>query len=255
MSKHVFKNHGINFGYLLDSSIVDKKGNWLSTFLNRLKEQSKDQTAKMRVHFADYKDYTDNETDPLYFGMGVEWFASVFLEHYGHEFNLEGLAMTDDVGSQAMDLGTDGLAKSVRKQTMRKTNRIAQKGSPVYIQVKGTTNKTKIHIANDGSRITNFLTNAMSHAMVSGYPFQARYILFTTASGIHYRLDQMSHGFLEVIDYDKINKMIRGDIVFLNKLREDVGLPLLPMNASTPDQEFLMIRDEIKREEDADAAA
>ena len=186
MSDHIFVHRCIDFNKLL-------KETKLSKMIKVAHEQSKTDEAKKRVNFSKYKEYDNNntESDPVYFGMFTEWLAWHFLNHYGHVFNVQGMELTASIGNSEEDYGVDGRGICVKEQKMRSTSRKAVKNSPVYLQVKGTMNRNKEYTPNDGSRLPNFATNAMSDAIRSGHAYQARYILFTTGKGIHFSLEKM----------------------------------------------------------------
>jgi hypothetical protein len=199
----------------------------------------------MRVDFDNYKDYGSDQSCPTYFGMCVEWLAGHFLNHYGHLFNIKEVHMNDCEDNTTEDYGIDGIGVSVKEKMDPRTGRKILKGSPVYIQVKGTLNKTKEHKPNDGSRLPNFGMNAISSAIIEGKAYQARYIVFTTGAGLHYSLDKMSNNLLEVIGYRKIKALINDDMVFLNILRNSVGLITFPSLSSNVDAEYAIIQKEI----------
>ena len=245
MANHIFQNHCVDFEEILDPT------NWtigkcLDRMLRAAHDQSKTEEAKLRVDFVNYKDYGQDQSCPIYFGMFTEWLAWHFFNHYGRLFNVEGCEMMASEGNLEQDLGTDGRMRSIKRQLMSKTFRKAEKGSPVYLQVKGTMNKTKVYTANDGSRLPNFGTNAMSDAIKTGYAFQARYIVFTTGDSIHYTLDSMSNGMLEIVCYKDIKACIDMDWVFLNRLRSSVGLTEVAMGPCDIDPEAAMIRAELE---------
>jgi hypothetical protein len=87
--------------------------------------------------------------------------------------------------------------------------------------------------------------NAMSSAIIGGKAYQARYIVFTTGAGLHYSLDKMSNNLLEVIGYRKIRALVNDDMVFLNILRDSVGLVSFPATISRVDPEYTIIQREI----------
>jgi hypothetical protein len=233
IKKHIFVNLCVDFDELLKEADIDK-------MLKEAAKQSKTEEAKIRASFSTYKDYAVDEQCPMYFGMFTEWLAWHFLNHYGHLFNVQNMEMTASVGTANADYGIDGQGMSVKIQKMASSGRQAVSCSPVYLQVKGTLNKTKLYAPNDGSRLTNFSTYAMSSAIKSGYAYQSRYIIFTTGAGIHYTLDAMSNNMFEVIDYKKIKTLLNNDTVFLNKLRESVGLVKFPVKPSQVDAEFFI---------------
>jgi hypothetical protein len=150
MNNHIFQNHCVDFEEILDPK------NWvknkcLDRMLRSAYDQSKTEEAKLRVDFANYKDYDQDEWCPIYFGMFTEWLAWHFFNHYGRLFNVEGCEMLASEGNSEQDLGTDGRMRSIQRQAMKTTFRIAEKGSPVYLQVKGTMNKTKIFLRANGN--------------------------------------------------------------------------------------------------------
>jgi hypothetical protein len=69
----------------------------------------------------------------------------------------------------------------------------------------------------------------MSSAIRDGHAYTARYVLFTSGKGLHYKLDNNSNGMLEVIGFNEISKLIDGNVAFLNKLRVMVGLKQRPL--------------------------
>lgn len=244
MANHVFVNHCVDFAAILSPTNL-VKGKTIDNMIKEAFKQSKTADAKMRVDFANYKDYGTDQWCPAYFGMFGEWFAWHFLNHYGSYFNVEGVEMTDSEGSSIEDYGVDGVGFTVRSQDLKSTGRGPEKGSPVKIQVKATMNKTKEYKANDGSRLPNFGLNALSESIVCGDAYKARYIVFTFGAGLHYSLDKMSNKLFEVIAYKKIKALADMDVVFLNRLRTSVNLPALPVAASVKDPEWIMIQNEI----------
>ena len=224
--KHTFEARCINFEEILAEAS-------LSRMLTVVKRQSMTQEAHRRTDpsYKGNEDYSDEKKEfcPAYYGQFTEWFAEKFLNYYGHKFNIAGVEMIDSVGSSEDDLGTDGRGITMKEGKHHSISSITFKeGSKVHIQVKGSLNPTKEHKANDGSRLPNFIMNAATNAIVSGHAYDQRYMLFTTAAGVHYKLNQMSNGILEVINYKKIKKLVDKDIAFLNSMRKVVGLEALP---------------------------
>lgn len=214
----------------------------LSNMMKIVKEQSKTEEAKKRVNLATYKDYNEGEECPPYFGMFGEFLCYHFLNHYGHLWNIEGVTMTDSTNSAIEDYGTDGVGYSAIDGKYK--GRRVKKGTPVYLQVKATTNSTKEYQPNDGSRLPNFGMNAMSTAIVTGKAYQGRYVVFTTGRGLHWTLDKMSNGLLEVINYEKIKPLVNGSVTFLNRMRVAVGLDELPIEAAEADPEWILMQEE-----------
>jgi len=237
--QHIFTHRCIDFEPILEEANLKK-------MLKVVFAQSKTEAARQRVDFAHYKDYDADEFCPIYFGMFTEWLAWHFLNHYGHVFNIQNLDMTASVGSSEKDYGIDGRGLSSKTQLLKNTGRKSVVGSPVFVQVKGTMNSTKEYTANDGSRLPNFATNAMSEAIRGGHAYQARYILFTTGLGIHFSLDEMTNHMFEIINFKKIKFLMDKDMVFLNRLRTSVNLPEFPVNLASKDPEAQMIHLEIE---------
>lgn len=233
MAKHVFTNYCVDWAELLSDTNLDR-------MIDTAHKQSKMEEAKVRVDFANYKDYGADESCPAYFGMWGEWLAGMWLEHFGQIFNIEGVKMLDVEGNSAQDLGVDGFARTIKEpksnRAFSSTGRAPVQGSPVYIQVKATKNRSKMYEPNDGSRLPNFMTHAQMLAMKGQKAYQARYVLFTTGQGIDYKLEDMTGNLMEVIPYKVISHWMRNNVFFLNKMRDSVGLPLLPVYDSPIDQ-------------------
>lgn len=233
--KHKFKDLCLDWDDLLAKPR-------LGDFLRRLHRQGQSDAAQRLVQ--PYKDYSADVSDysPVYFGMGVEVLAEAYLMFYGGVHHaVSEIEMTSQAGKLEIDLGVDGRARTICELPLGKTRRLARSNSPVYLQVKGTLNSAKIYTANDGSRITNFISNAATGAIRSGYATQARYLLFTTGDGIHHTLDAMTNGFIEVINYKKINQLTRKDHVFWNEFRVAVGLKPLDLAELVLDPDHLAV--------------
>jgi hypothetical protein len=231
MSNHVFINRCIDFSEILNCTTLEK-------MLKVVHKQSKTEEAKKRVDFAHYKDYGSDQWSPIYFGMFVEWLGDHFLNHYGHLFNIQAVKMHDSIGEGYKDYGIDGEGLTIKRKALKESGRDARPDSPVYIQVKGTLNSTKEYKPNDGNRLPNFGCNAFSQALKTGYAYQARYILFTTGKGLHYSMDTMFNGLVEVIGRKKIEILMNNDTVFLNRLRISVGLPAFAVQLAEADPEY-----------------
>ena len=215
---HKFSEICVDFDAILQEPDIRK-------MIKIVLKQAKTEEAKKRTDLANYKDYNEKEGSPKYFGMFVEWYAQHFLNHFGHVFNIGNVQMAEHAGGTDEDYGIDGMGTTVYTRTIKGTNRKAEAGAKVYLQVKGTDNHNKEHYANDGSRLPNFTTHAMSSAIKAGTAYKSRYILFTTAKGVYYTLDKMWNGMVEVVAIKEINKLAKGNMVFLNTLRMSVGLP------------------------------
>lgn len=222
MTKHIFENMCIDFAPLLASPSISK-------MLKAAEKQAKTTEAKKRADFANYKDYEPGQWSPMYFGMFFEWFAAQYLSYFGHFYNLHCVVPLQQEGSAVEDLGTDIMSKSIADRSRNKTARCVRAGAPGFVQAKGVLDPTKELMTNDGSRISNFVMNALSTAVTQGHAYTARFILITTAKGIHYKLNKASNGVIEVIGFAEINKHTKNNIDFLNVLREKVGLPALPV--------------------------
>jgi len=227
---HKFTDVCIDFDAILQQPDIRK-------MIKVVLDQAKTQEAKRRTDIGNYKDYGDEDGSPLYFGMFVEWYAQEFLNNYGHVYNIGNVQMNDHAGGTDEDWGIDGIGHTRYKKNKTSYPHVAPaSGTPVYIQVKGTGNHNKEHMANDGSRLPNFTTHAMSTAIKSKTAYQSRYILFTTAKGVYYTLDKMWNNMVEVIAIKQIMKMSNGDMLFLNHLRQSVGLDSLDYSIE-PDAE------------------
>lgn len=246
MNKHIFENYAINWEELLSKPNLD-------SMLKAASKQSKTAEALARVDPRAYaKSQFPDEVDcPMYFGLFVEWLAEKYITEFCYDYNIQAIRMTAEIGSLTKDLGVDGQGVCITSQKgslMTRTRRAPVTGSSVFLQVKGTLNKSKLYQANDGSRLTNFMTNAMTTAGMRGQFYQARYVLFTTGQGLHHSLEEMSNGYIEVINHALISKKINGNTVFLNKLRESVGLTSLPIEAPLLDAEAVYIQEQNDKE-------
>ena len=230
-TKHIFENVCLDFSPILAEPSIRK-------MLTVVKKQAKTEEAKRRTDFAHYKEYGDDEWSPTYFGLFVEWFAEHYLNHFGHKYNIHRVQMLNHEESSEQDWGVDGVGFTMKERKHSNIRSIFSKsGSPVYIQVKGTLNSQKEFKANDGSRLTNFISHAVTSAIVEGQAYQARCILFTTGKGIYYTLDKMTNGIIEVISINQIKKMTDGNVQFLDVLRKQVGIEPYPMSPGTLDPE------------------
>lgn len=210
----------------------------LRSFVKNAEQIAFSLDAKMFYEGSSFKEVAEcNEWSPKYFGSAIEFLCEMFLDHYGSHFNLNQVTSTDDWDSSEVDLGVDHKAMSVKQ------NGNIRPSSPVFIQTKGTLNSNKVFTANDGSRITNFMSYAQATAIKSGHAYTARYILFTTGKNIHYKLDAMTGKQIEVINFNKIKKMIDDDEVFWNKMRSALGVPLVDIKLCAPDADFVAFCD------------
>lgn len=229
MSTPLFEKICIDFADILQQST-------LTNMLKVVNKQSKTEEAKKRTDFLHYKDYNQDESCPMYLGLFVEWYAYHWFEHFGFLKNISQVQLSTVTNSTTVDLGVD--AQGITSVNINKKGRITPiKGSPVYIQIKGTLNKSKTYCANDGSRLPNFVTNATTSAITSGYAYQARYILFTTGNGVHHTLRAMWNEIVEVINYQKITELADYNCSFINNMRKSVNLPKIIILPSETDEE------------------
>lgn len=232
-TKHIFENVCIDFNEILKDTDFKR-------MIRVVAKQSKTTEAKLRTDLGNYKNYGEDENSPMYFGLFAEWYAQEFLNYFGSLpcFNIANVQMYNAVGSSNIDNGVDGDAITMSdKKSNNKSSVAIKQGGKVYIQVKGTLNFSKEHMANDGSRLPNFTTNAMSSAIKNGTAYSTRYILFTTGIGVHYRLKQMWNDMVEIISINEIEQLAKKNVLFLNVLRERVGLEPLPILTASLDAE------------------
>lgn len=244
MTVHVFQNYCVDWETLLAQANIDN-------MMKVVEKQSKTEEAKMNVDFANYKDYDAKTSCPAYYGMFLEWLCGHFLNHFGHNFNIESTTMNDVVGGAVKDYGIDGVARTIKKTNQKEfisTGRMPVQGSPVYIQVKATRKRDKMFEANDGSRLPNFMTNAQMTAMKAKKSYQARYVLFTTGKGVYHTLEEMSGKLMEVINYELIKTHMKNNVVFLNILRKAAGLTEFPLLDSPIDQDAPIFEEEQETE-------
>lgn len=241
------------FGYCTDASAYERCRN-LNQFVKALHSQSNTEAAQIPYRETVRWDQDhDTETQsligaPRYFGAGFEAFAETFLTVFDDHFNLSEVRSVDSAQEDQEDTGYDITAVSAREKLYRgMINKRVQQGSPVYVQVKGALNPTRQFTTNDGSRIMNFYANAQSVARMTGKAYQARYLLFTSAQGLHYKLEANTHKDIEVIGHARINKMIRNNPLFWNPFRKQLGLAPLAMN-SRSDPEFECLAQELAEE-------
>jgi len=176
----------------------------------------------------DYKGYKA----PRYFGAAWEYFRHVYMDVYGSEYNLYGVYSNDDWDNPLPDRGGDGGASSRKKKHYRKREIQTEPGSPVYFQDKATENWVKKFMTNDGSRIMNYIGYAQADAFRRKAAYQARYLLFTSGQGLHWKLKENTCDIIEVIDGKHIGDKSNGDQVFWNELRRHLGLS--PLLVETP---------------------
>ena len=203
--------------------------NTLKHFLHNAGNLAKTKEAIQVFEAGQYKDFDLKlpvKWSPKYFGGAVEFLAETFFEVFGAEFNIQGIKSTDDFESTEADIGVDHTAQTIFKATTKDKVRIAQPLSPVFIQTKGTLNPNKEYTTNDGSRLMNFFAAAQVMAMHTGHTYSARYVLFTTGKGLHYRLNDNTGGICEVINSRAIRKRVDNNVYFWNKMRYNMNIAL-----------------------------
>jgi hypothetical protein len=211
-------------------------------FLRVLKKQSNDDAAI--IPYRESPSLDDDEAvialkAPRYFGAAGEAFAEVFFDLFGTEFNIGNVKFVDDAEHEEDDRGVDAYASSMKRKTYKQgITKESQPGSPVYIQVKTALNTIKEHMTNDGSRIMNFYGNAQSNARKVHAAYTARYVLFTFAGGIHWKLKQNTDEDIEVINFKKIAKLVDNNPFFWNEFYKRLGLATkaidVPVDADAP---------------------
>jgi|VirMetMinimDraft_7_1064189.scaffolds.fasta_scaffold02693_8 hypothetical protein len=242
------------FKYCIDTTAFDKIQK-LDKFLLALKKQSNNIDALIPYREDLRMSHTDEDNKsikaPRYFGAGVEALSEVFFETFGlSDYNLGSYISMDTIDEDLEDTGYDATANTSQEKSYgKRIRKISKSGSPVYLQVKGSLNPTKEHTTNDGSRVMNFFGNAQGHARMSGQGCFARYILFTTAKGLHYKLEANTFGDIEVINYKKISKKINGNPFFWNEFRKKLGIMPLLINGPK-DPEWETMQNKLKEEDD-----
>lgn len=199
----------------------------LRGYVKKANAIAKRQDAIAKFEVGSYKDINelkDIKWSPKYFGGAIEFLCENFFIQYGERFGVYDFESVGDFDSNEIDSGVDHRGKNNLAKKLGGM-RECHPGSDVYIQTKGTANSAKKFMTNDGSRIMNFYGNAQGQALMRGQAYQARYILFTTGSGLHYRLEQSTFGMIEVINFKVISNHIDGRTVFFDNIRERVGLP------------------------------
>jgi len=209
--------------------------NDLKSFIKSARRLSETKQAIKVYEVGSYKDMLDNQGkvlagswSPHYFGSAVEFLCETYFEVFGAEYNLGDFRSGDSFEDAEEDGGVDHYASSLTHKKLRGSQnyRRAEPMAPVYIQTKGTVDPRKEFTTNDGARLPNFFMNAQAQALEEGAAYTARYILFTTGKGIHWRLDKNSGGLAEVVNYKEIQKHVDGNIVFWNAMRKKAKVPV-----------------------------
>lgn len=228
--------------------------NDLRSYVNTAALLAKTPEAIKVFEVSNYKDfdilnnsaYKGNQWSPKYFGGAIEFLAECFFEVFGSKFNLMGIKSTDDYDSTISDTGVDHKAVTMVEKKYGGT-RVARPLSPVYIQTKGVLNPRYEFSTNDGSRLPNFFMNAQVQALQSGAAYSARYILFTTGKGLHYKLNENSGELCEVVNYTAISRLVDDNVVFWNTMRDKVGVDIQQVSS------YIDIEASLNIKENADA--
>lgn len=240
------------YKYCIDADAFNKVST-LRKFIEVLRKQSNVDDAlipyRESISLSSYDEdgeFAGKIKAPRYFGAGIEALAETFFEVFGSEFNLQGYKSQDTIDADLEDTGYDAVAYTAKEKKYGKViGKICQPGNHIYVQIKGVLNPTKEFMTNDGSRIMNFYANAQGRARMLGEAYKARFVLFTTGKGLHYKLEKNTFSEIEVINYNAIDKRINNNPFFWNVLYAKLGLPELPIN-SPKDPEFVSKEDQLK---------
>jgi hypothetical protein len=240
------------FKYCVDPSPYGKVTS-LRKFIETLRKQSNTDVAvvpyRESVRLTDYDEdgeFIGKIKAPRYFGAGVEALAETFFEVFGSEFNLQGYKSQDSIDVDLEDTGYDAVAYTAKeKKYGKKIRKICQPGNHIYVQIKGVLNPTKEFMTNDGSRIMNFYANAQGRARMMGEAYKARFVLFTTGKGLHYKLENNTFQEIEVINFNTIEKRINGNPFFWNALFNKLSLPEIVIEFPK-DPEWLSNKDQFE---------
>lgn len=181
------------------------------------------------VRYEDYDEdgeFMGSLMAPKYFGACIEALAEVFFDTQGIRYNVGGYQSTDTMTDDQEDTGFDGTAftsKAFEHKSWVATKNI-KPGNPVFVQIKGTLNPKKEFMTNDGSRIMNFYGNAGGKATQLRQRYTSRFILFTNAKGLHWKLDNNTFKEIEVINGPKIRKIVDNNPFFWNEFKLRLGL-------------------------------
>ena len=184
--------------------------NTLKDFVRVARKLSETKEAIKVYEVGQYKDMLDingnvvpGSWSPHYFGAAVEFLCETYFEVFGAEYNLGNVRSTDSYEDSESDTGVDHYAESL-----------------MHKKTKGTLDPRKEFTTNDGARLPNFYMNAQAQALEDGAAYTARYILFTTGKGLHYKLDANSGGMTEVVGFSEIKRHVDGNTVFWNAMRK-----------------------------------
>jgi hypothetical protein len=243
---HIFANYSVDPDKLLE------KAN-LKSYVVRAREIAETPEAIFQHQVGEYKDYqSPGSWSPKYFGSAIEFLAECYFEFFGALYNLQGIRSVDDIDSTETDRGVDHFATTMTKKIgvkaskMDTSGRVAEVGSPVYIQTKGTLNFKKEFTTNDGARLPNFFMHAFGDAIRSGTAYQSRYILFTTGKSIHRILAENSGQMLEIVNYNEISRKIDGNEDFFNSMRRKLKVAEHERTSAIRDAEYRAIVQQIE---------
>lgn len=246
---HIFNKYSVDPTKLLERAN-------LKSYVVRAREIAETPEAIFQWQVGQYKDYeVEGSWSPKYFGSAIEFLAECYFEYFGALYNIQGIRSTDDedVSVKETDRGVDHFASTMTKKIGVKghrrdtSGRIAEVGSPVYIQTKGTLNFRKEFKTNDGARLPNFFMHAYGEAIRSGAAYQARYILFTTGKSVHDILYENSGHMLEVVNFSEISKKIDGNEDFFNSMRRKLEVGEAVRAQAKRDAEYIAIKKEIEK--------
>jgi hypothetical protein len=242
------------YKYCVDANVFNEVVT-LRKFIEVLRKQSNSDEAiipyREDVSLSSYDEdgeFVGKIKAPRYFGAGVEALAETFFEVFGSEYNLAGYKSQDSVDEDLEDTGYDAIAYTAKEKRYDKgteVKKISQPGNRVYVQVKGVLNPTKEFTTNDGSRIMNFYGNAQGHCRMIGEAYGARFMLFTTGKGLHYKLAKNTRNEIEIVNYSAIERKINNNPFFWNALYTKLGLPESQI-VGPKDPEFVCIEEQLK---------
>jgi hypothetical protein len=207
-----------------------------SDIIDRVKKQARSKPIQDA-----YKNHPE-----VFKGDFLEWFGKEFLNYFGKDFNLHGVALSKELCDTAKDYGIDAEGKTTTLKPYHDGKISGHPGAPVFIQMKYVEKSSYEFTANDEYGITNFITHASMRALVERVAYKARKILFTTAKGIHFNLNEMCFGCVEVVNGDMIKKKVKDNFGFLNMLREKNGLAPISVASCEIDFEAYQLREGVE---------
>ena len=242
------------YKYCIDANVYHEVMT-LRKFIEVLRKQSNTDEAiipyRENVSLSSYDEdgeFAGKIKAPRYFGAGIEALAETFFEMFGAEYSLAGYKSQDSVDEDLEDTGYDAIAYTSKEKRFLKgadIHKICRPGNRIYIQIKGVLNPAKEFMTNDGSRIMNFYANAQGHCRMMGEANSARFVLFTTGKGLHYKLEKNTFKEIEVINYNAIDKRIKDNPFFWNALYTKLGLPEIRI-VGPKDPEFVSMEEQLK---------